>query len=205
MLKRSRMIELKKVIEISKSFYDNNNSENDFDDYQEHVIMVGACASVIASACGLDVKKAGLMGYCHDIGKLISDEKKEKTFHGLVGYEYFKSIHEDEIAQICLSHSFPCKNFSIGEYIGYGEDNILKAKKILDNLTLTDYDVIIQLSDLLVCISSYVNLKTRMDYIEKVYSIDKEFIRRKYKNAIHLKKYIENKYNCNIYQLLGIK
>ena len=199
------MIELKEAIELSKKFHKNNTPYRNFDDYQEHVIMVGACASVIASACGLNVSKAGIMGYCHDIGKLISDEKTEKTFHGLVGYEYFKSIHEDELANVCLSHSFPSKSFNYEEYASYGKDNILKAKSILESITLSDYDIIIQMADLLVGISAYVNLKTRMNYIQAVYDVEKKHIRIKYKNSIKLKKYIENKYNCDVYKLLGIK
>lgn len=199
------MIDLKEAIVLSETFHNNNTPNRDFDDYQEHAIMVGACASVIAAACGLDVKKAGIMGYCHDIGKLISDEKIENTFHGLVGYEYFKSINEDELAQVCLSHSFPSKNFNYEEYSSYGKDNIIKAKSILESITLSDYDIILQMSDLLVCISGYVNLKTRMNYIEAVYNIEKKLIRKKYKNAIMLKKYIENKYHCNVYNLLGIR
>ena len=198
------MITLREAISLTLDIYNKKPQKLPLDDYLEHVTEVGACASVLAAACGLDVMKAGVLGYCHDIGKIISNEKQEKTFHGLSGYEYFKSKGEEELAQVCLSHSFSSKNFEINEYISYGKDNIEKTKSILDKMELTDYDRIIELSDLLVCIG-YVNLKDRMRYIEYTYSIDHKHIRKKYKNAIKLKRYLEAKYGINIYKLLGIK
>lgn len=203
------MITLKEAIILTKDFYKKTNPHNDFDSYEEHEIAVGACASILASACGLDVMKAGIMGYCHDIGKMISDEKRDKTFHGLSGYEYFKSVGEDELAQICLTHTFPNIDFKSEEYLNYGIENMEKAKDILKKLNINDYDRIVQLSDLLVHFDGrtvlYENMKDRMSYIEKEYNVKHHDIRIKYKNAIKLKRYLENKYNCNVYKLLGIK
>lgn len=203
------MITLREAIILTKEFYIKTKPFNDISGYESHEIAVGACASILASASGLDVMKAGIMGYCHDIGKIISDERKDKTFHGLTGYEYFKSIKEDELAQICLTHSFPDINFNIEEYSSYGKDNIKKTKEILEKITITDYDRIIQLSDLLVHFNGqtviYENIKDRMEYIEKEYLIEHQYIRTKYKNAIKLKNCIERKYNINIYKLFGIK
>ena len=203
------MITLREAIRLTKDFYNKTKPFKDISGYEEHEIAVGACASILASACGLDVMKAGIMGYCHDIGKMISDEKKERTFHGLTGYQYFKSIGEDELAQICLTHTFPSIDFKSEEYASYGIENIEKAKDILINIKQTDYDKIIQLSDLLVHFNGktviYKNMKDRMLYIENEYNVKPQHIRVKYKNAIKLKRYFENKYNCNIYKLLGIK
>ena len=203
------MIILREAIKLTRDFYDKTKPYNDFSGYEEHVISVGACASILAAACSLDVMKAGIMGYCHDIGKMIKDERKTKTFHGLTGYDYFKSVGEDELAQICLTHSFPNTDFRMEEYISYGEDNIKRVQSILKDVKYTDYDRIIQLSDLMVNFDGYAvfyeNLKGRMNYIEKEYHVEHQHIRTKYKNAIRLKRYFEKKYNCNIYKLLGIK
>ena len=203
------MLTLKEAISLTRTFYDNTKPHNEFSGYEEHEIAVGACASILASACGLNVMKAGIMGYVHDIGKMISDEKKDKTFHGLTGYEYFKSIGEDELAQVCLTHSFPNIDFNNEEYRSYGNDNINKARNILKTIELTDYDKIIQLSDLLVHFNGktvlYENIKERMNYIEHEYNVEHTHILKKYRNAIHLKRYLESKYNLNIYKLLGIK
>ena len=203
------MIILREAIRLTKNFYEKTKPFDDFSGYEEHEIAVGACAPILASACGLNVMKAGIMGYCHDMGKVISDEKKDKTFHGLTGYEYFKSIKEDELAQVCLTHSFPNFDFNNEEYTSYGAENIEKVKNILKTIQITDYDRIIQLADLLVHFDGntvlYENMKDRMNYIEKEYHVEHRYIRKKYKNAITLKKYLEQKYNINIYQLLGIK
>ena len=198
------MLTLREAITLTLEYYNKREQEYKLDNYLEHVTEVGACASIIAAACGLNVTKAGIAGYCHDFGVLISSDRKNKTFHGLVGYEFFKSIEQDELAQICLTHSFSSKNFEIEEYKSYGEENIKRAKAILNEIELTDYDKIVTLSDHLVCMG-YVHLKDRMNYIEATYNVKHEYIRRKYKNAIKLKREIENKYNCNIYKLLGLK
>lgn len=203
------MLKLKDIITLSREFYDKVKPFDSYYDYEEHVVTVGACASIISAACGLDVMKAGIMGYAHDIGKLISCEKKDKTFHGLTGYEYLKSIGENELAQVCLTHSFPNINFEIEEYISYGKENIEKSKSILQTINITDYDRVIQLSDLLVNFDGrnvlYDNIKGRMTYIENAYNVNHKNIRIKYKNAIRLKLYLERKYNINIYELLGVK
>lgn len=203
------MITLREAITLTRKFYETTKPYNTFSGYEEHEIAVGACASILAAACGLDIMKAGIMGYIHDIGKMISDERKDKTFHGLTGYEYFKSIGEDELAQICLTHTFPNVNFNNKEYENYGIENIEKAKEIIKTLTLTDYDRIIQLSDLLIHFNGktvlYENIKERMNYIENEYNVEHNLIRLKYKNAIILKRYLEEKYNINVYRLLGIK
>ena len=203
------MLILREAIKLTKNFYDKTKPFKDMSGYEEHEIAVGACASILASACGLDVMKAGIMGYCHDMGKVISNEKKDKTFHGLTGYEYFKSVGEYELAQICLTHSFPNVEFNNDEYASYGVENIERVKQILKTIEITDYDRIIQLSDLLVHFDGktvlYENMKDRMNYIEKEYSVEHQHIRKKYKNAIKLKRYLEQKYSCNVYKLLGIK
>ena len=203
------MIILRDAIRLTNNFYEKTKPFKDISGYEEHEIAVGACASILASACGLDVMKAGIMGYCHDMGKVISDEKKDKTFHGVTGYKYFKSINEDELAQVCLTHSFPDFEFKNDEYASYGLENIEEAKNILKTIQITDYDRIIQLSDLLVHFNGktvlYENMKDRMSYIEKEYHVEHYYIRKKYKNAIKLKRFLENKYNCNVYKLLGIK
>ena len=203
------MISLREAITQTRELYNKTKPHNNFDNYEEHIIAVGTCASILAAACGLNVMKAGIMGYCHDIGKMISDERKDKTFHGLTGYEYFKSIGENELAQICLTHSFPDININTEEYYCYGTVNIEKAQKILKKIHLTDYDRIIQLADLLINFNGYTvyydSLKDRMKYIEKNYKIKPIYIKNKYRNAIKLKKYLEQKYNFNIYNLLGIK
>lgn len=197
-------MDLQEALTLSRELYNKSQPDFVFENVQSHCIAVGACASIIASVCGLDIVKAGLMGYCHDMGKFVSSEEKEKTFHGITGYEFFKNRGEDELAQICLTHSFPNLDFDIEEYKSYGAENIQKAKELLKTITLTDYDLIIQISDLLV-INGYSHLKDRMNFIENKYKIEHKHILIKYRNAVKLKRYIEKKYNCNLYKILGIK
>lgn len=61
----------------------------------------------------MDVKKAYIIGLLHDIGRKFGI----KHFaHISDGYKYMMSLGYDEVAKICLTHSF--NNKTTDEYIG---------------------------------------------------------------------------------------
>ena len=103
------------------------------------------CAEKIASACGdMDVEKAYILGLLHDIGRKFG---VRHLGHVYDGYVYMKSLGYDEVAKICLTHSF--NNHTIDEYIGKfdvtdEELTIIKtelAKTIYDAVSYTHLDV----------------------------------------------------------------
>lgn len=68
----------------------------------------------IAAACGdLDSEKAYVLGLLHDIGRTFG---VRHLGHVSDGYSYMKKIGCDEVAKVCLTHSFATQ--TLEEYIG---------------------------------------------------------------------------------------
>ena len=110
----------------------------------EHSICVGNTAGKIAEKLGIDVEKAKICGYIHDIGKGIADFED----HPLQGYKYLRKLGYDEYANICLTHSYlnndiNCVSAELcSKDIKFIEDFITKHE-------YTIYDKLITLCDLL--------------------------------------------------------
>lgn len=69
-----------------------------------HCRVAAHCAERIAQACGdLDVNKAYILGLLHDIGRKFN---VRHLGHVADGYSYMMSLGYDEVAKICLTHSF---------------------------------------------------------------------------------------------------
>ena len=93
----------------------------------------------------MDVKKAYIIGLLHDIGRKFGI----KHFaHISDGYKYMMSLGYDEVAKICLTHSF--NNKTTDEYIGNfdtSEVDLNMVKDELERVEFDDYDRLIQLCD----------------------------------------------------------
>lgn len=171
---------------------------------QSHCCLVACCAEIIASRLpDIDGHKAYTLGLLHDYGKLVKDAENTAYFHGLTGYEAMTKLGYDEVARICLTHTFYDKNFPILDF-NYPIKDLRKVKKILANIEYDDYDRLIQLCDLLVIGFGYDNLKSRMNFIREKYRVSTTLIKKKYRDALSLKFYFDRKCGCDIYQLLGI-
>ena len=70
----------------------------------KHSLTAAHCAEKIAAACGgMDAEKAYVLGLLHDIGRKFG---VRHLGHVYDGYVYMKSLGYDEVAKICLTHSF---------------------------------------------------------------------------------------------------
>ena len=79
-----------------------------------HSRITAKCAEKIAELCeDLDSEKAYILGLLHDIGRKFG---VRHLGHVSDGYKYMMSLGYDEVAKICLTHSF--NNSTIQEYIG---------------------------------------------------------------------------------------
>ena len=79
-----------------------------------HSRISGHCAEKIAEECGdMDVKKAYIIALLHDIVRKFGIKH---FVHISDGYKYMMSLGYDEVAKICLTHSF--NNKTTDEYIG---------------------------------------------------------------------------------------
>ena len=114
----------------------------------KHCLTAAHCAEKIASACGdMDVEKAYILGLLHDIGRKFD---VRHLGHVYDGYVYMKSVGYDEVAKICLTHSF--NNHTIDEYIGkfdVTDEELTIIKTELAKTIYDEYDRLIQLCDCL--------------------------------------------------------
>ena len=162
-----------------------------------HCRLVALCAEKIAAAVGLDENKAYVCGLLHDIGRRFG---VRHLGHVTDGYFYMMSLGFDEVAKICLTHSFPCN--SIDEYIGNfditaEELNLLQEK--LKSVEFDDYDRLIQLCDSLAGGESIMTIEERMNDVKNRYGF---YPKAKWNKNLEIKDYFEKKIGKDIYYVI---
>ncbi len=171
-----------------------------------HTEWVAKAAAIIAKQVGLDIEKAQIYGLLHDYGKYFGDAQNKTTFHGIIGYEEMKKLGYNDVAKICLTHTFSDKNFPLSEYSTYNHKHLLQTKEILKSIEYDDYDKLLQLSDLLVKLEGgFDTIETRFIRLKRVYNISDEATNKKILEANNIKRYFEEKGNFNIYKALGLE
>lgn len=173
------------------------------DESVHHYMDVSRCAEKIAMHCGLDCHKAKILGLFHDYGEFI-ERTVPGTFHGTAGYDEMMKLGYDEVARVCLTHSFWEGIFSPKHFV-YDKKEIERAKELISKMELDDYDYLIQLSDMLCCHRKFVRLEDRIDYIIKKYNRNPKEAESMKKAAEKLKKRFDKLCGQDIYELLEIK
>lgn len=116
--------------------------------WEAHSRNAAEAARRIAARCpGMDSEKAYVCGLLHDIGRRTG---VAAVRHVIDGYDYAMSQGWDEVARICLTHSYPTQN--IDEDIGRlditdGQYRFIKG--YLSRIEYDDYDRLIILCDAL--------------------------------------------------------
>lgn len=169
-----------------------------------HAAMVAVSAEIIASRLPhIDGQKAYLMGLFHDFGKLTYQDELSEKFHGLEGFKALNKLGYDELARISLTHTFYEQELELKDYASYNPTEMRKCKKLIKEVPFDDYDRLIQLCDRLSVGINY-NLKQRMIFIRQNYKIPMTLVKKKYREALKLKKYFDEKCCCDVYKLLGV-
>lgn len=172
--------------------------------FKSHCCLVACCAEIIASRLPhIDGQKAYILGLLHDYGKMVVDAENKDYFHGLTGYQALTKLGWDEAAKICLSHTFPDKEFKLSEY-SYPPSDLRKSRQLLKSIEYDDYDKLIQLCDLLVVGMGFSKIKDRMIFVRNKYKVPTITIKKKYRDALNLKHYFDKICGCDIYKLLGV-
>jgi len=160
-----------------------------------HSRVTAHCAEKIAMECGdLDSDKAYILGLLHDIGRKFG---VRHLGHVSDGYLYMMSLGYDEVARICLTHSF--NNQTTNEYIGKIDTTHEELKIIQETLALTnmdDYDRLIQLCDSLAGAEGVLDIEERMGEVKRRYGT---YPKAKWDTNLVLKKYFEEKMKKDIY------
>lgn len=160
-----------------------------------HCLTAAHCAEKIASACGdMNSEKAYILGLLHDIGRKFGTRH---LGHVSDGYTYMKSLGYDEVAKICLTHSF--NNHTVDEYIGkfdVSQEELTLIKTKLVETVYDEYDLLIQLCDSLAGADGVLDIEERMNDVKRRYG---SYPQDKWDSNIELMHYFEKRMNQNIY------
>lgn len=174
------------------------------DEYVFHTKGVAAAAEAIAQHInGIDTEKAYVFGLLHDYGKRIN-QAKENKFHGQEGFEQMRQMGYDEVAQICLTHTFPKKDFGDEEF-SFPKEWLDWSRQELQNVEYTDYDLLICLCDKFFEGFNMVSIERRVEAIASRYSLDDYQKKVLYTQSMGLKNYFDEKTGTDIYKILKIK
>lgn len=160
-----------------------------------HCLTAAHCAEKIASACrDMDSEKAYILGLLHDIGRKFG---VRHLGHVSDGYTYMMQSGYDEVAKVCLTHSF--NNRSVAEYIGkfdVNDEELALISNKLSEVTYDEYDWLIQLCDSLAGPEGVLDIEERMGDVRKRYG---SYPQEKWDSNIRLMHYFEEKMKKNIY------
>ena len=163
-----------------------------------HSRVAAHCAEKIALACGgLDADKAYILGLLHDIGRKFGIKN---LGHVLDGYNYMTELGFDEVAKICLTHSF--HNKTISEFIGVIETSKEETSFIEEKLAEScydEYDRLIQLCDALAGAEGVLDVEERMADVKRRYG---SYPQSKWDSNLALKAYFEEKAGDSIYVIV---
>jgi len=133
--------------------------------WADHCRTAGRAAETIAKKCGLDADRAYVSGLLHDIGVYdYRDFKRRKADHIFMGYELMTDKGHEDIARICLSHSFTLQDIKTlaSSYIECNDEDLALITAFLNDSVYDDYDKLIQLCDSLSMAHGVVLMEKRM-------------------------------------------
>lgn len=171
-------------------------------DYIYHTTIVAKTASIIAEKSGLDKEKAYALGLLHDYGK-IKNEKLGMP-HFLEGYYQMMSLGFPDIAKICLTHSFPIKDFSFKDYTSYNKNFLSQTKELLSKIEFDYYDRLIQFCDIISEGKDLVKYEARLECIRNRYNLTDEQTKNLKVGAEQNKACFDKLCGCDVYTLLKI-
>lgn len=161
----------------------------------DHCRVAAHCAERIAARCeGMNPDKAYVVGLLHDIGRRFGGRH---LGHVADGYSYMMSLGYDEVARICLTHSF--NNQSMDGYIGKidtTEEELKLIQTELAKISMDDYDRLIQLCDALAGAEGVLDMEERMGDVKRRYGYYPE---DKWNINLELKRYFEDKMHADLY------
>lgn len=167
----------------------------------DHSREAAECARKIAQKCeGMDPQAAYILGLLHDIGRLFG---VSHFGHISDGYRYMRELGYDDVARICLTHSFQYQD--IEAYSGnfdVPEDTKKNMADELKSIQYDDYDRLIQLCDSLATATGVTFIEKRIVDVTMRYGFARYTI-DKWKAMFELKDYFEQKTGSNIYEIVS--
>ena len=188
--------EAERILAGAKARYDQvSKTHGRWDD---HCRTAARCAEKIAARCpGLDPDKAYVLGLLHDIGRWYGDGH---LCHVYYGWKYMNELGYDEVARICLTHSFQVQR--LGAYIGNYDippEAVAELDAALSAVTYDDYDRLIQLCDTLAGTDGPVDMAARMEDVRRRYG---DYPQDKWDKNFELRGYFEHWAGADIYEMV---
>ena len=161
-----------------------------------HSRVAAHCAECIASYCeSLDSNKAYILGLLHDIGRKFGIRH---LGHVSDGYSYMMSLGYDEVARVCMTHSFT--DGTTNDYVGKFDTSTEELELIqntINSIELDDYDKLIQLCDALSGSEGVMNMEDRMNDVRRRYG---SYSQKKWDSNMALRRYFEQKMGKDLYE-----
>ena len=160
----------------------------------KHSRTAAHCAEKIALYSGMNTDKAYVLGLLHDIGRKFGVTYLK---HVSDGYSCMMSLGYDDVARICLTHSFNENRLEayVGKFDTTEEETDLIRRKLRET-EQDDYDKLIQLCDAIAGTEGVMDIIDRMTDVKNRYgSYDPD----KWETNLILKKYFEDKMGKNLY------
>ncbi len=164
----------------------------------EHSLNVGIAARNIARRIpGMDENKACIVGMLHDIGRRVGIVNIPK--HVYEGYRYALSRGWEEVARICMTHSYPLMADEFEPSPATEEERAIRD--YIAACQPDDYDRLIQLCDALATDYGFVILEKRFVDVTRRYGIMENYIRG-WEVTFRCKEAFEERMGCSIYDVL---
>ncbi len=166
----------------------------------EHSRNVGMAAKAIAEKCSsMDSNKAYIVGLLHDIGRRIGIVSIK---HIIAGYDFSMKKGWDEVARICMTHSYPIQDDS--KEIGHSditEEERSRIRLFLNQVTYDRYDKLIILCDSLATAKGCCLLEKRFVDTTRRYGVFPFTIER-WNATFAIKAEFETMMGCSLYDVL---
>ncbi|MBO4473325.1 MAG: HDOD domain-containing protein [Clostridiales bacterium] len=166
--------------------------------WTKHSLNTGTAAKNIAEKIeGMDPERAYIFGVLHDIGRRVG--VVDIPTHVYSGYEYCQQKGWDEVARICMTHSYLLMKDEFDYEPQTEQDR--RIKEYVSSIEADDYDKLIQLCDALAVDYGFVILEKRFVDVTRRYGIMEGYIKG-WEVAFSIKEEFEKKMGCSIYDVL---
>lgn len=164
----------------------------------KHCENVGLAARNIAEkVSGMDPEKGHILGLLHDIGRRVGVVNIPR--HVLAGYEYAKAQQWNEVARICMTHSYVLMERDIDPATPSTDEQAIRA--CLVGCRPDAYDKLIQLCDSLATDYGFVILEKRFVDVARRYGVWPTTLER-WNRTFAIKDEFESLMGCSIYDVL---
>jgi HD domain len=164
-----------------------------------HSRNVALAGKMIAEHSNLNPETAYIMGLLHDIGRR---EGVHKMRHTLDGFKFMQVLGFDDVARICITHSFVLKDMDVHEgRWDCSAEELKVVTEFIERVKFDDYDRLFQLCDALALAEGICLLEKRIVNVALRIGVNAQTV-SKWKALFEVQKYFEQKIGQSIYKVL---